>query len=102
MEVELKLANKDKAVAQGRLKDVVAERDTLKRKASILGYKRDLSFCYITCAAVVGIVYWPSNPRHEIIYTYIYYRQLASNMRRRTKSPKVQARTKSSFVCASK
>ena len=29
----------------------------------------DLSFCYITCAAVVVTVYWPSNPRHEIIYT---------------------------------
>ena len=32
--------------------------------ASILGYMLDLSFCYITCAAVVVIVYWPSNPRH--------------------------------------
>ena len=30
---------------------------------------RDLRFCYITCVAVDGIVYWPSNPRHEIIYT---------------------------------
>ena len=29
----------------------------------------DLSFCYITCAAVVGIVYWPSNPRRYIPYT---------------------------------
>ena len=29
----------------------------------------DLRFCYITCAAVVVTVYWPSNPRHEIIYT---------------------------------
>ena len=29
----------------------------------------DLSFCYITCAAVVVTVYWPSDPRHEIIYT---------------------------------
>ena len=29
----------------------------------------DLSVCYITCAAVVVTVYWPSNPRHEIIYT---------------------------------
>ena len=38
-------------------------------EASILGYMRDLSFCYITRAAVVGIVYWPSNPRHEMIYT---------------------------------
>ena len=30
---------------------------------------RDFSFSYITCAAVVVTVYWPSNPRHEIIYT---------------------------------
>ena len=30
---------------------------------------RDLSISYITCAAVVVIVYWPSNPRHGIIYT---------------------------------
>ena len=43
--------------------------------ASILGYMRDLSFSYITCAAVAVIVYWPSNPRHGIIYIllYIYY-----------------------------
>ena len=34
-----------------------------------LRYMLDLRFCYITCAAVVVIVYWPSNPRHEIIYT---------------------------------
>ena len=31
--------------------------------ASILGYTLDLRFCYITCAAVVVIGYWPSNPR---------------------------------------
>ena len=46
------------------------------KEASIFGYMLDLSFCYITCAAVVVIVYWPSNPRHEITYTiytiYIY------------------------------
>ena len=30
-------------------------------QASILGYMLDLNFCYITCAAVVVIVYWPSN-----------------------------------------
>ena len=35
----------------------------------ILGYTLDLSFCYVTCAAVVVIVYWPGNPRHELIYT---------------------------------
>ena len=29
----------------------------------------DLRFCYITCAAVVVTVYWPSNPCHEMIYT---------------------------------
>ena len=41
----------------------------LRFLASILGYTSmlDLSFCYITCAAVVVTVYWPSNPRHEII-----------------------------------
>ena len=33
------------------------------RTASILGYMLDLSFCYITCAAGVVTVYWPSNPR---------------------------------------
>ena len=39
---------------------------------STLGYMRDLSFVYITRVAVVAIVYWPSNPCHEIIYIYIY------------------------------
>ena len=43
--------------------------DICPEPASILGYMRDLSFCYITCEAVVITVYWPSNPRHEIIYT---------------------------------
>ena len=36
--------------------------------AHSLGYMRDLGFRYITCAAVVGIVYWPSNPCLAIIY----------------------------------
>ena len=49
-----------------------ARPDTVACKASILGYMRDLSFRYITCAAVVVIVYWPSNPRHEMIYMLIY------------------------------
>ena len=38
--------------------------DMSKIWASILGYMLDLRFCYITCAAVVVIGYWPSNPLH--------------------------------------
>ena len=33
-----------------------------------LCYMLDLGFCYSTCVAVVGIVYYPSNPRGETIY----------------------------------
>ena len=39
------------------------------RAASILCHTPDLGFCLFTCVALVGIVYWPSNPHATVIYT---------------------------------
>ena len=50
-------------------KEARTTKEVVKTTASTLGCMPDLSFCYITCAAVVVIVYWPSNPRDSVIYT---------------------------------
>ena len=41
--------------------------------ASLLCYMLHLSFRYITLCGMVGLVYWPSNPRAPSIYNVDRY-----------------------------
>ena len=51
----------------------------------------DLSFCYITCAAVVVIVHWPSDPRHEI---HAHVMQASASIHRERHAARVAARAR--------